>query len=158
MSCQTDDFGSRVGTHVGRRTRPVRLGLERERNDRRRPKMAICGVFGVAKQMPRCPMTSDPKRACSTSLGTQGRRTKPTQGQGQRRSYAVGNVDHLGPGPTHNHCSHLCLCRISINRDLISYIFVSISLSTTISGDMINLIYNHLAFAFAFASVPQSIP
>ena len=74
----------------------MRLGLERERNDRRRPKMAICGVFGVAKQMPRCPMTSDPKRACSTSLGTQGRRTKPTQGQGQRRSYALGNVDHLG--------------------------------------------------------------
>ena len=37
--------------------------------------MAIFGVFGVAKQMPRCPMTSDPKRACSTSLGTQGRRS-----------------------------------------------------------------------------------
>ena len=36
VSCQTDDFG-RVGTHVGRRTRAVRLGLERERNDRGEP-------------------------------------------------------------------------------------------------------------------------
>ena len=46
MSCQTDDFG-RVGTHVGRRTRAVRLGLERERNDRGGPKVAACGGFGV---------------------------------------------------------------------------------------------------------------
>ena len=74
----------------------MRLGHERERNDRGGPKVAARGVFGIAKQMPRCPLTSDPTRACSTSLGTQGRRTKPTQGQGQGRSYAVGNVDHLG--------------------------------------------------------------